>query len=229
MFHPHSNFKDAKDWVLIAETGELHAWPWHYDASHFKLLKNGNILHNHPSPKTYSEVLRQGEDANNFFEEEEKNDIQKGEQREIRIGERKEYGRIGSDLSNFSPRKRKYRRKKYKNSKSRKKRTALLNKKHRTAKIFKKMHAELIRGGNPPKLESCGFCGTTSDERNMIMEPFYHRKCDFCDVLFEKYCDKGWTLCEFCSGGVCMGFCSICEGNLGKWSPYWRELFYMVE
>ena len=80
MFHPHSNFKDAKDWVLIAETGELHPWPWHYDASHFKLLKNGDILHNHPSPKTYSEVMRQGEDANTFFEDEEKKDIQKGDQ-----------------------------------------------------------------------------------------------------------------------------------------------------
>ena len=121
MFHPHSNFKDAKNWVILEETGEIRPWPWHYDAAHFKLLKNGKILHNHPSPKTYSAIVRQGEDANNFFKEEEKMDIQKGERREIRIGERKEYGRIGKDLSYFSPRKRKYRRKKYKNSKNRKK------------------------------------------------------------------------------------------------------------
>jgi len=224
MFHPHSNFKDAKNWVILEETGEIRPWPWHYDAAHFKLLKNGDILHNHPSPKTYSEIVRQGEDANNFFKDEEKMDIQKGEQREIRIGERKEYGRIGKDLSYFSPRKRKYRRKKYKNSKNRKKGTDKLNKKHRKQKIFKKMHGELARKRNPPKVERCICCLGTSEEVNLIRNPFYYTRCEFCNLFYERHCDMGIILCEDCTGGNDRGFCGYCEANLGKWHPYWREL-----
>ena len=224
MFHPHSNFKDAKNWVILEETGEIRPWPWHYDAAHFKLLKNGKILHNHPSPKTYSEIVRQGEDANNFFKEEEKMDIQKGEQREIRIGERKGYGRIGKDLSYFSPRKRKYRRKKYKNSKNRKKGTDKLNKKHRKDKIFKKMHGELVRERNPPKVERCICCLGTSEEVNLIRNPFYYTRCEFCNLFYERHCDMGIILCEDCTGGNDRGFCGHCEANLGKWHPYWREL-----
>ncbi len=229
MFHPHSNFKDAKNWVILEETGEICPWPWHYDAAHFKLLKNGDILHNHPSPKTYSEIVRQGEDANNFFEEEEKMDIQKGEQREIRVGERKGYGLIGKDSSYFSPRKRKYKRKKYKNSKNRKKGTDKLNKKHRKQKIFKKMRGELARDRNPPKRESCWCCRATSEERNLIRNPFYYRYCDFCGNIYERHCDLGITLCVECSDAFCTGFCGGCEPHLGKWHPYWKEFVYPFE
>jgi len=46
-----------------------------------------------------------------FSKRKEKKVIQKEERREIIIGARREYGGMCSDLSYFSPRKRKYRRK----------------------------------------------------------------------------------------------------------------------
>ena len=226
MFHPHSNFKDAKKWVIIAETGDIRPWPWHYDAAHFKLLPDGNVIHNHPEPKSYAEIVRQGEDANNFFEEEEKMGIENKKWREIRIGERKNHGRIGVDPTYFSLRKRKYRRKKYKNSRNRKKDTDRLKKKHREQKIFKKTHGSLIRERNHFKIEKCSCCWATSEERNLFRDPFYYRHCDFCSVMYEKNCDKGMVLCERCAHNICFGFCQDCEKNLGKWSPYWREAVF---
>ena len=88
------------------------------------------------------------------------------------------------------------------------------------------MHGKLVRERNPPKIDGCDCCSTTSAELNLFRGPFSYRHCVFCSILYEKNCDKGLTLCENCAYNICLGFCKDREKKMGKWTPYWREVVY---
>ena len=65
--HRPEGFRDSDKWALKS-TGELLRWPRKdLNPNDFNMDQYGNMFHNCPEGKSWSRVVRHGENANNFF------------------------------------------------------------------------------------------------------------------------------------------------------------------
>ena len=61
-------FKDSDKWAL-GPNGELIEWKWNSLPGDFCVDERGVVFHNCPDRKTWSRIVRHGEEASNFFQE----------------------------------------------------------------------------------------------------------------------------------------------------------------
>ena len=114
--HRPKGFSDSSKFALNPSTGELLEWEWeHLDPEDFCLDEGGDVFHNGNDKKSWSRIVRHGENANNFFEKKitlfKKVNQKKGDVRA-------EHPHLNntSYKGKIRLRKKKYKTKKYKNS-----------------------------------------------------------------------------------------------------------------
>ena len=222
-------FSDSSKFALNSSTGELLEWEWEsLNPEDFSLDKNGNVFHNCNDKKSWSRIVRHGENANNFFEEE-INLFGKGftksfSCKEVVSQRRRKHAKGQPPNTSYKGRiqlrKKKFKKKKYKNSKMRKQKWP---DKRRKEKVFKKAVAtrEITRSGIPA-IERCQYCLVSNEVDNIFNSPQERHRCDFCKKSFDGIRLKG-HVCEYCLRVVFRtNFCDDCKQNLGEWTPDWR-------
>jgi len=218
--HRPKGFSDSSKFALNPSTGELLEWKWEsLDPEDFSLNQNGDVFHNCGDKKSWSRVVRHGENANNFFEEvEEKCEIASHRSKKVWGGDAPKFNT--SYKGKIQLRKKKYKKRKYKNSKMRKQKWP---DKRRKEKVFKKAVATReITKSAVPVIEKCQWCRTSSENDNIFNCPQERHCCDFCKKCFEGFRLNG-KVCNYCLHLVYRSnFCDDCKKNLGEWNVNWR-------
>lgn len=217
-------FKDSDKWAL-GPKGELIEWKW--DSLHprnFTVDEKGIRFHHCPDERSWSGVVRHGEEATNFFEEDENPLPSKAEQVESSAGgnNNNNSGRyISSYKGKFQVRKRKYKKRKYKNS-PRRRSNAPDKKQRRRKKAFKRERTSVEKHQMPVSRAACQYCLTEGNVENIYLDPREKYSCDFCTKCFNGLQLKG-HVCENCLDRCyrCK-FCDECKENLGEWEVDWR-------
>ena len=115
-------FKDSDKWAL-GPNGELIEWKWNSLPGDFCVDERGVVFHNCPDRKTWSRIVRHGEEASNFFQE----DINPLPKNVECVQDTMPINKEGKQYSlshkgKHSIRKKKFKKKKYKNSRLRQRR-----------------------------------------------------------------------------------------------------------
>ena len=220
-------FKDSDKWALDPN-GELIAWRWNSLPGDFSVDEKGNIFHHCPGKESWSRVVRNGEEASNFFEDDKP--LFSKAKKEKKREQVKSSGGVGSRYTSlykgkFSLRKRKFKKIKYKNSRRRrnnvsgKKKWFTTNKK---AKVFKRKRVSSEKRQMPISRAACQYCLTEGDCDNIYLDPQERHSCDFCEKCFNGLQLKG-HVCGYCLYRCYRrNFCEECTENLGQWECDWR-------
>jgi len=236
--HRPEGFRDSDKWALKS-TGELLRWPRKdLNPKDFNMDQYGNMFHNCPEGKSWSRVVRHGENANNFFKAgryiasvKETAEIRPPPPKPEKKTKYISHSSIVSYKGTARLRNKKYKNKKYKNSRRRLQKKK--DKQHRQKmkkkrkKIFKKECASVKKSQKSISLTICKYCEHGSNFCNMFLDPQTKHSCDFCGKYFNGLQLKG-DICENCLyinyNNI---FCNECEKNLGKWEIDWRMKLYI--
>ncbi len=223
-------FKDSDKWAL-GPNGELIEWKWNSLPGDFCVDERGVVFHNCPDRKTWSRIVRHGEEASNFFQE----DINPLPKKVERAQDTTSFGKEGKKYSlsykgKRHLRKKKFKKKKYKNSRLRQRRRSnrsghklTKSKKKNIQKSKKSMRSVNACAAN--SRDVCQLCLTSGERDNIFLDPQDKYSCDCCGKCFNGL---QW---EGCVCGSCldrwyrMKFCDECSNNLGDWHRDWRMKF----
>ena len=230
--HRPKGFRDSSKFALNSDTGELIDWEWEsLNPDDFSLDKEGNVFHNCNDKKSWSRLVRHGENANNFFEKSIKTHTPVSRQEKKNEGGKSFHGVHTSHRGKIRLRKKKYKNKKYKNSRWRciivqDKKRKRENRKRKRKKERKKAvifnEKTLGDGACGASIERCKLCLTSSEIDNIFNRPQESRCCDFCDKIFDGI-RVDCKVCSYCLHLVYRKiFCEDCKINLGEWNVDWR-------
>ena len=210
-------FLDSSKVALNPRTGYLVEWQWsNLNPEDFSVDGGGAIYHHCPQGKTWSEVVRHGEEAGVYFEEGEKVVASKAGRTRVRSDGGRRY--TSSYTGRQKLRKGKYRNKKYRNSKRRRS-NALTKRPARQQKAFQRKRRSVEKGHVDRFV--CDWCDEPHVAK-IYRDPQRRYSCDACGKCFRGRRLTG-CVCETCAhqGNRC-AFCEKCEEQLGPWSPDWR-------